>query len=153
MTRWAWLWMWGLVGCVGQSQVEQEVREVLRFMEQAERDLDSDKILSLLSPEFSMFADGHRVDHDTTVQQIQSTMPLLQSFHASFQDIEVIVLGPNTAVSSMKFHDVITNAEGEVSTMWGPSTMVWRKEDEQWKMLFADSDHYPVTAESSPTDS
>jgi len=130
-------------GLEGLDGVRAEVLAALRAFEAAERELSPDALLAFLSPEFSMLQDGHRVDHDHTVEQIRTTLPTLRSFEPRFDQVEVLVLAPDAAVTSMIFHDVITGADGTVTRMWGPSTLVWRREAGGWRIVFGDSDHYP----------
>ena len=90
-----------------------------------------------------MLQDGKRVDYASTVQQIRSVLPTLAAFEPRFEEVEVLVLAPDTALTSMVFHDEITAGDGSLSRMWGPSTLVWKLRDGVWRIVFGDSDHYP----------
>jgi ketosteroid isomerase-like protein len=128
--------------------VSRQVLAALRAFEQAEGTRDPLAVLGFLSPDFSMLQDGRRVGHEETVAQIRATLPTLRAFEPEFHDVEVLVLAHDAALTSMVFHDVLTDAEGATTRMWGPSTLLWRKRDGSWRVVFADSDHYPE-AESS----
>ena len=131
-------------GCRGSADgVREQVLAELRAFEAAERTLDPAAVLAFIDPEFRMFQDGERVDYAATVAQMEATLPTLRLFEPRFEDIEIIVIGPDAALSSMTFHDVITDAQGVTTRMRGPSTMLWRRRGGEWRIVFADSDHYP----------
>lgn len=126
-----------------EASIEAEVLARLREFEATERTLSAPALLDFLDPEFTMLQDGTRVDHAATVVQMEATLPTLRSFEPRFDDVEVLVLSQDHALTSMIFHDEITDAEGTVTRMQGPSTLLWRKRQGTWRILFADSDHYP----------
>ena len=126
-----------------ETGVAAAVLARLQEFERAERSLDPDRVLAFLAPDFAMFQDGERVGRDATVAQIRTVMPSLRAFDASFEDVQVIVLGADAALTSMTFRDTITAADGATTTMRGPSTLLWRRRDGVWSIVFADSDHYP----------
>jgi len=123
--------------------VEQEVRATLADFLAAETTRDPEVVLAFVAPDFHMLQDGLRVDRASTVEQMRSTLPGLRAFEPRFDDIRVIPLGRDWALSSLVFHDRIVAADGGELTMWGPSTMLWRRDAEGWRLVFADSDHYP----------
>jgi len=125
------------------ARVEAQLREALAAFEAAQRRLDAEAVIAVLAPDFTMLQDGVRVGHDATVAQIRATLPSLRALHTRFDDVEVHVLGPDTALTSMRFDDVVTDADGSTVRTWGPSTMLWRRRDGRWRLVFADSDHYP----------
>lgn len=125
-----------------QEKIADEVIKALRAFESAERNLSLESVTGFLDPEFRMLQDGHRVDYESTMTQMHKTLPTLQAFEPRFEDVQVLVLSPDTAVTSMIFHDVITDASGQVTRTWGPSTLVWRFRNGRWRILFGDSDHY-----------
>jgi len=134
-----------------RGRIEADVLAALHAFEAAERTLDPDRLIPFLDPEFSMLQDGRRVSYEETVRQMRTTLPALRAFEPSFTDVEVVVLARTAAVTSMRFDDVITAASGEVTAMWGPSTLVWRLRDGVWRILFADSDHYPAPSPDGKT--
>ncbi|MEQ8765737.1 MAG: nuclear transport factor 2 family protein [Planctomycetota bacterium] len=131
-------------GSFDRDQVIAEVREAMRQFEAQEKERSVDGLLSFLDPEFGMLQDGQRVGHAATVDQMKMSLPSLRSFEPRFDDIEIRALTEDLALTSMVFHDVITAGDGSVTRMWGPSTLLWRRSnDGKWRILFADSDHYP----------
>lgn len=119
------------------------VIEATHDFERLERERDVEGVLACLAPGFYMYQDGHRVDLATTVAQIKGTLPTLRAFEPRFEDVEVIILGRDAALVSMLFHDVITDANGTTTRLWGPTTLLWRRHNETWRIAYADSDHYP----------
>ena len=128
------------------AAVEAELRDALAAFEAAQRALDVDAVLGYLAEDFSMLHDGTRVDHAATVQQIRLTLPNLRAFEPRFEDIQVLVLGPDLALTSMTFRDAVTDALGVTHRQRGPSTLLWRRVQGDWRIVFADSDHYPDPA-------
>lgn len=112
-------------------------------MEAAERTRDPDALIVFLADDFEMLQDGRRVDRAATVAQMRATLPTLREFTPRFDDLRVIVLDRDTALSSLIFHDDLVDEKGKRLRMWGPSTMLWQRRAGSWKMVFADSDHYP----------
>lgn len=125
------------------TAVTAELHATLDAFLAAERARDVDALLAFLAPDFHMFQDGVRVDHDATVAQMRATLPTLQAFRPRFDDVQVIPLTRDWALSSLVFHDELVAADGTELAMWGPSTMLWRRDDGRWRLVFADSDHYP----------
>lgn len=126
------------------ATVRNAVIESLKSFETAERERDVDALLARIAPDFYMYQDGRRVDYASVVEQMKSTVPNLKRFEPSFENIEVIVLDRDTALVSMVFRDVITDANDITTRMWGPTTFLWKQIDDHWKMVYADSDHYPT---------
>jgi ketosteroid isomerase-like protein len=126
------------------AAIESAVIESVRAFEQAENERNAERLLGFLDEDFYMYQDGERVDYETVVQQIRTTLPSLQSFEARFEDIEVEVLSPHSAMVSMLFFDKIIDQDGNETEMWGPTTFLWKRENGQWRIAYADSDHYPV---------
>ncbi len=118
-----------------------EVLVALRSFESAQRTLDPDAVIAFLAPEFSMLQDGVRVDRDSTVEQIRSSLPTLRAFEPRFDDVQVVVLAPDAALTSMTFRDQATAADGTITRTSGPSTLLWRLHEGRWRIAFADSDH------------
>lgn len=120
---------------VRDASVEAEALARLREFESTERTLSTPALLAFLDPEFTMLQDGTRVDHAATVVQMESTLPTLSAFEPRFDDVQVHVLAEDHALTSMIFHDEITDAEGTVTRMHGPSTLLWRKRQGTWRIL------------------
>ncbi len=129
----------------GPDQVEREVTEALRGFEAAQEQRDAARVVAYLAPEFRMFQDGERVGRDAIVQQIAQTFQSLERLETSFEDVEVIVLGPRAALASFAFRDEIELAGGETVRQRGATTLLWRREGSRWRIVYAHSDHRPET--------
>ena len=113
--------------------------------EEAERARDAEALLAFLAPDFYMYQDGLRFDRDAIEAQVRGTMPTLQRFETEFSDIEVRVLGRNSAVVSLTFRDRVTDASGATTRQRGVTTFVWERRGEVWLITYADADHFPDT--------
>ncbi len=57
------------------------------------------------------------------------------------------VLSRDTAFTTMIFRDAITDGDGVTTRVRGPITMVWKRIDGEWLIIFVDSDHYPISGQ------
>jgi ketosteroid isomerase-like protein len=126
-----------------RARIEGDVRARVDAFQEAERRRDPDAILAFLAPDFYMYVDGARADYDTVAAQIRSTMPSLQRFETTWSDVEVRALGRDHALVSLVFRDEVTDETGLTTNLRGPTTFVWRLECGDWRILYADADHYP----------
>ena len=126
-----------------RARIEKDVRARVDAFQEAERQRDPDAIVAFLAPDFYMYMDGVRADYDTVAAQIRSTMPSLQGFETTWSDVEVRVLGRDHALVSLVFRDEVTDGTGLTTNLRGPTTFVWRLEGGDWRILYADADHYP----------
>ena len=115
-----------------------------RAFEAAERARDAEAIVSHLAPEFYMYVDGARMGYDSVVAGIRRTIPDLVSFEPDSRNIEVIALGPDAASVSFRFFDRMITPTGDTITAEGPTTLIWVRRGSDWKIRYADADHYPV---------
>lgn len=122
------------------------VDSATRAFEAVERDRDAEGIIRHLAPDFYMYVDGTRAGYDSTVAGIRRTIPTLQVFEPTFEDLEVIVLGPDAASVSFTFRDLKVTATGDTITAEGPTTLVWVRTGPGWHIRYADADHYPVSS-------
>ena len=90
-----------------------------------------------------MYVDGTRSDYDAVAAGIRDTFATLRSMQPSFTNVEVNVLSPESAVVSLAFRDVITDADGKVLRSRGATTLVWVRQGTQWLITYAHADHYP----------
>jgi uncharacterized protein (TIGR02246 family) len=126
-----------------RASIERSVRATVDSFAEAERHRDPDAILELIADDFYMYADGNRVDYESVVDQIRSTMPSLQEFETTWSNIEVTVLARDHALVTLLFRDVMTDGNGVTTRLRGPTTFVWRLRDEAWRLIYADAVHYP----------
>ena len=71
-------------------------------------------------------------------------MATLECFHMLWSDLQIIPLAPHLAVASFQFRDSIVTLPGEVVQARGPTTFIRELRDGEWRVRFADADHYPV---------
>ena len=125
--------------------VEAEVDSATRAFEDAERSRDAERIIAHLAPGFYMYGDGVRAGYDSVAASIRSSMPTFEHFEPGFSDIEVYALGRDAAVVSLTFNDSITTTDGETLRLRGPTTLVWERLGGEWRIIYADADHYPAS--------
>ena len=109
----------------------------------AQRARAPEDAIRLLAPEFYMYADGVRLGYDSVTAQIRRTLPALTHLEPTWDRVEVRPLGPNHALVTATFRDFIIGAEGDTSRLRGPTTLVWRRYESGWKIIYADAVHYP----------
>lgn len=119
------------------------VRSVMDTFLTAERERNAEEVVRLLAPDFYMYGDGVRHGYDSVAAQILGTMPALQRMEPTWDEMEVSALGPNHALVTFTFRDLIVDAAGDTIRLRGPTTLVWRWDETGWKMTYADADHYP----------
>jgi ketosteroid isomerase-like protein len=105
---------------------------------------DAEAVIDLLWPDFTMLADGARVEHAEVVAGSREFMAGLELFDTEWTDVRVLALAPDVAVSSFLFRDSIVTATGELIRSRGPTTLVWVRREGTWRVLLGDADHYPL---------
>lgn len=126
-----------------RSENERGVGAAVDAFAEAERRRDVEAILGFIAPEFYMYADGTRVDYESVTEQIRSTMPSLQRFETTWSNVEVTILARDHALVTMVFRDSVTDGDGVTTRRRGPTTFVWRLRGGDWRIIYADADHYP----------
>ena len=129
-----------------RQAIVASVDSATRAFEAAQRAQDAEAIIAHLAPDFYMYVDGVRAGYDSTVAGIRRTMPTMRYFEPSFEDVEVIVLGRDAASVSLTFHDLIVTEAGDTLRDRGPTTLVWVRMGADWRIRYADADHYPAGA-------
>jgi ketosteroid isomerase-like protein len=124
--------------------IDREVRAALSAFADAQRRRDPDAVLAFLAHDFGMMQDGARVDGATTRQQIRGSLANLRAVEPSFSDVVVLPIAEDAALTSMAFRDTVTAADGSVLRARGPTTLLWCKRFGEWRIVFADADHYAV---------
>ncbi len=119
------------------------VESLTGAFEQAERDRNPDGVLALIAPDFYMYADGVRADYDEVVAGIRD-IASFQHFEPGWANLEVRVLGPHAALATFTFRDSIVTGPGQVLLAGGATTLVWERRGGEWRVVYADADHYPV---------
>ena len=128
---------------VDRSAVIRSVDSATASFAAAERARDAERALAHLAPEFYMYVDGVRAGYDSVAAQIRRTLPSLSSFETDWSAVEVTPLGNDHALVTLRFHDVITDSAGGVFRARGPTTFIWARQADGWRIIFADADHYP----------
>ncbi len=128
------------------------VDSAVQAFRQADVDLDGQRVVDHLWPEFYMYGDGVRSEHAAVRENILAFMAGLRSFDTEWSDVEVLALGRDAALASFRFRDSIVTAEGALLRSQGPTTLLWQRRGREWRLLYADADHYPVAdADSTGT--
>lgn len=128
------------------GDVAAQVEEAVWRFYAADTSRDAEAVIALLSPEFYMFADGNRTGYQEVVDGTRRFMNSITLFHTVWTDLRITTLGPDHAVSSFTFRDSIRTVDGLLPRKQGPTTFVWERADDGWRLLYADADHYPVVA-------
>lgn len=131
--------------CGSQEQESlAEVHEAVWSFHAADTSLNAEAVIDLLWPEFSMLADGQRLSYQQVVSGSRSFMSSLEFFHTEWSDLQVVALGDRHALSTFHFRDSIGTKSGELILSQGPNTFIWERRGTQWRVLFADADHYDL---------
>lgn len=119
------------------------VDSLTRAFEQAERDRQPGRVLSFLAPDFYMYADGVRANYGEVVTGIHE-ISTFQHFEPGWEQLEVRALGPDAGMVSFTFRDSIVTGSGDVLLARGATTLVWERRNGEWRVVYADADHYPI---------
>ena len=125
-----------------RTAIAASVDSAMRTFQQAERDLDVERVIDHMAPEFYMYNDGVRVDYNSTTAQMRQFMTNLQHFEPGFANIDIKVLGRDGAVVSFTFRDSVVDGSGATMQFRGPTTMVWERRGLDWLITYVDADHY-----------
>lgn len=110
----------------------------------AQRALDTERTVAHIAPDFTMYLDGARTTYDSVIASIRASLPTFTHVESQYSDVSVRVLSRDAAVVSFTFRDsVVTNA-GVTMRFTGPTTLVWERRGDDWRIVHADADHYPV---------
>jgi len=129
------------------SYVTSEVEAAVWAFHAADTARNAEAVIMLLWPEFEMLVDGNRVSYDDAAAGSREFMPSLEIFATDWSDLRITPLGPDHAVASFRFRDSIVTKTGNLIQAQGPTTFVWERRHGEWRILFADADHYPLADE------
>ncbi len=127
-----------------EQQVVAEIEAAVWAFHAADTARDAEGVLALLWPDYTMLADGSRMTYEDVAAGSRAFMASLDLFHTEWTDLQIVPLGPGVALSSFQFRDSILTSTGEMIRSRGPTTFVWERRDGEWRVLFADADHYPI---------
>ena len=122
----------------------EEVNSAVTAFYSADTAKNAEGVIQLLWPDFTMLADGNRTTYDEVVIGSREFMDALELFHTEWDDLEILPLSEHIAVASFLFRDSIITKSGTLIQAKGPTTFIWQKRDKEWRLIFADADHYPV---------
>ena len=142
----------GVTACRGDAEpspfdssaVAAEVEAAVWAFHAADTARDAEAVLRLLWPEYDMLVDGQRVDYEQIASSSREFMASLELFHTVWSDLRVIPVGPDAAISSFLFRDSVLTRSGELTRAEGPTTLLWERRDDEWRLRFGDADHYPI---------
>jgi len=126
------------------ESVSDEVEEAVWRFFAADTARDAEAVINLLSPDFYMFVDGNRTTYEEVVAGTRQFMSGVTLFHSVWSDLRITPLGSDYAVASFTFRDSIQTVDGLLPQKKGPTTFVWSRTNNGWRLLYADADHYPV---------
>jgi ketosteroid isomerase-like protein len=144
------------IGCAGPAErgdgaavadspdVAAEIETAVWAFHAADTAMDAEAVIDLLWPEFTMLVDGSRTTYDEVATGSREFMANLRFFQAEWTDLQVVPLGPDVAIASFQFRDSIMTSAGELIRARGPTTFVWERRNGEWRLRFADADHYPI---------
>lgn len=141
-----------LLGCSKKIEVEkdnsieliEQVKNQVNAFHRADTTLNSEGVLDLLWPEFTMLSDGNHITYERIKKSSRAFMLSLESFNTEWDSLRIIPLGNNHAISSFIFTDSIVAKDGTITQSRGPNTFVWERRDGKWKVIYGDADHYAI---------
>lgn len=125
------------------AAIIRDVRAAVDAFADSQRRRDADAAIGFLAPDFYMYVDGTRAGYEAVVEQMRTTLPSLQSLETTWSDIELTVLGRDHVLVTLLFEDTITDADGQIMSLRGPTTLLWQRIGDAWRIRYADADHYP----------
>jgi hypothetical protein len=126
------------------ARAAAEVTSAVSAFHAADTARSAEAVIGLLWPEFSIMADGHRQAYDEVVAGSRQFMATLELFHTEWTDLRVTPLTRDHAIASFQFRDSLRLTDGTLIRARGPTTFIWQRRNDEWRVLFADADHYPV---------
>ena len=127
-----------------QSALIEEVEAAVWAFHAADTAMDAEGVIGLLWPEYYMLADGQRTGYEDVARGSRDFMAGLDLFATEWTDLRITPLGPDAAVASFQFRDSIITKSGELIRSQGPTTFVWERRAGEWRLVYADADHYPI---------
>lgn len=127
------------------SSVAAEVRARMASLATAERRLDAEGVLSHFdsNPETVIYNDGQRLSYSDLAEGLLATFQHVKSIEGSYERMDVHPLAPDSALVSVEFREQVVDAEDESAASSGIATWLWRKQGEQWRIVYGHAEHYP----------
>lgn len=131
-------------GPVDVAAIRRDVTAAVEAFHAADTARDAEAVVRLLWPEYRMLVDGTRFDYAEVARGAREFMAGLETFHTEWTDLEVTPLSADAALASFLFRDSIITRAGDTIRAQGPTTFVWARREGEWRLIFGDSDHYPI---------
>lgn len=125
------------------DEVKREVEKAVWTFHAADTSRNAKAVIDLLWPEYSMLADGNRIQYGDVANGSPQFMAGLNVFHTEWTELEIIPISATAALSSFLFRDSLVRVDGEIIKKQGPTTMLWEKRSGEWRLRYGDADHYP----------
>ena len=132
------------VKAVDTDELIAQVKRQVNAFHSADTTLNSEGVLDLLWPEFTMLSDGKYINFEHVSEGAKSFMASLESFHTKWDSLRIIPLGDKHAISSFIFTDSIVAKDGTLTQSRGPNTFIWEQRNGIWKVIYGDADHYSI---------
>jgi ketosteroid isomerase-like protein len=126
------------------SRIVREIEAAVWAFHAADTARDAEAVIRLLWPDFTILVDGARQDYRQVASGSRAFMSSLELFHTSWTDLQIIPLGVDAAIASFQFRDSIITHAGDLIRSRGPTTFLWERRTGEWRLRFADADHYPI---------
>ena len=128
-----------------RTEIVQAVQQRVRSFEAAERALDAETLVSHFSaePEFYMYNDGQRLTYEVMSSAVRGAFPTLRAIEGGFENIDIMVLSPDTALATATFQETVTDRDGDKVIQHGAATWLWRHVEGEWRIAYGHVDHYP----------
>ena len=126
------------------SEISAEIEAAVWAFHAADTARDAEGVIRLLWPDFTMLVDGSRQSYDEIATGSRDFMASLEFFRTEWTDLQIVPFGPDVAIASLQFHDSIMTRMGDLIRTRGPTTFVWERRNGEWRLRFADADHYPI---------
>jgi hypothetical protein len=123
--------------------IAEEVAAATRAFEAVQRALDAEGAVALLAPEYHMYVDGRHMAYAAVAAGIRDGFAAARQVTPNFQDLRVLVQGPDAAIASFTFRDSIVTHDGALIRSRGATTLAWERREGRWVMVYGHADHYP----------
>jgi ketosteroid isomerase-like protein len=129
---------------IDTAAITADIEARVRDFHRADTARDAEAMIALLWPDFTIRVDGNLQDYAQVAAGSREFMGSLALFHTDWSDLRVVPLSPDLAIASFQFRDSIMTSAGDLIRARGPTTFVWERRNGEWRVRFADADHYPI---------
>jgi len=127
-----------------RRQIAESVEQALRSFEAAERALDADRLIRYFAdiPGFHIYNDGQRLSYEVMTEGVRQAFPTLRSIEGGFNDVQIIVLASDAALSTATFQETVIDRRGTSTRQHGAASWLWRHIDGEWRIAYGHIDHH-----------